>query len=228
MYDTNRNAVTAAVVANTNAALGAPRARQRGRAQRHPKLPPGTHALLADLIAVLELERLERDLFRGEVVTLAQRRSSAARSLPRHSPPRATVEAAACIRCMPTFCAAAMSRHPLSTRWSAPRDGASFSGRRVSATQHGEEILHMAVSFQRAEEGFEHQLGMPWVAPPECLRRRHAATDEFCDAAEKLRKLLAREKPFEFRFVDPLHFMPAVGYAMRTASMVSRHRPSAR
>jgi acyl-CoA thioesterase-2 len=69
----------------------------------------------------------------------------------------------------------------------------------------------MAVSFQRPEQGFEHQFDMPDVAPPERLPGGHILPAESClDMPEKLRKVLAREKPFEFRFADPLHFMPSV------------------
>jgi acyl-CoA thioesterase-2 len=92
-----------------------------------------------------------------------------------------------------------------------PRDGASFSSRRVRATQHGEEILHMSVSFQRDEEGFEHQFDMPWVPPPEELPGAEVLVENSCaNMPANLRDLIAREKPFEFRFADPLHFMPGV------------------
>jgi acyl-CoA thioesterase-2 len=47
------------------------------------------------------------------------------------------------------------------------RDGRSFSTRRVVARQHGRPIYFMTVSFQRPEEGFEHQDVMPEVPSPE-------------------------------------------------------------
>lgn len=212
MYDTNRNAATAVAVAKTTASLSVPRVRQRGRAQRHAKLGAGTHALLADLIDVLELERLERDLFRGasrDIGTaqvfggqvIAQALGAACK----------TVEDRTVHSLHAYFLRRGDVTAPIIYQVERARDGASFSGRRVSATQHGEEILHMAVSFQRLEQGFEHQLGMPEVAPPECLPDAHMlATDDTLLLPEKLRKVLAREKPFEFRFADPLHFMPSV------------------
>jgi acyl-CoA thioesterase II len=49
------------------------------------------------------------------------------------------------------------------------RDGGSFTTRRVAARQHGAIIFYMTVSFQRVEEGFEHQDEMPAVpSPDEC------------------------------------------------------------
>ena len=47
------------------------------------------------------------------------------------------------------------------------RDGGSFTTRRIAARQHGAIIFYMTASFQRLEEGFDHQDQMPEVLPPE-------------------------------------------------------------
>ncbi len=47
------------------------------------------------------------------------------------------------------------------------RDGGSFTTRRVAARQHGAIIFYMTVSFQKVEDGFDHQDPMPDVPPPE-------------------------------------------------------------
>jgi acyl-CoA thioesterase-2 len=47
------------------------------------------------------------------------------------------------------------------------RDGGSFTTRRIAARQHGAIIFYMTASFQRVEEGFDHQDQMPDVLPPE-------------------------------------------------------------
>src|SRR4029077_5161498 len=49
------------------------------------------------------------------------------------------------------------------------RDGKSFTTRRVTAIQHGRAIFTMAVSFHGAEPGLEHQARMPDVPKPEEL-----------------------------------------------------------
>ena len=49
------------------------------------------------------------------------------------------------------------------------RDGNSFSVRRVTASQHGKAILILSASFQADEPGFEHQIAMPDVPPPDDL-----------------------------------------------------------
>jgi acyl-CoA thioesterase-2 len=46
------------------------------------------------------------------------------------------------------------------------RDGRSFSVRRSVALQHGQPIFFMSASFQRAEEGLEHQAPVPLDVPP--------------------------------------------------------------
>lgn len=49
------------------------------------------------------------------------------------------------------------------------RDGGSFTTRRVVAIQKGRAIFNMAASFQLKQEGFDHQITMPNVLPPEVL-----------------------------------------------------------
>lgn len=47
------------------------------------------------------------------------------------------------------------------------RDGRSFNTRRVAARQHGRIIFYMTASFQKHEEGWDHQDRMPEVPDPE-------------------------------------------------------------
>lgn len=47
------------------------------------------------------------------------------------------------------------------------RDGRSFATRRVIARQHGRPIYYQTINFQRDEVGFEHQDLMPQVPTPE-------------------------------------------------------------
>ena len=50
------------------------------------------------------------------------------------------------------------------------RDGGSFSTRRVLVEQKGQVIFIMAASFQKEEEGYEHQEDPPEITPPEELK----------------------------------------------------------
>jgi acyl-CoA thioesterase II len=45
------------------------------------------------------------------------------------------------------------------------RDGRSFQTRRVAGRQHGRDIFYLTANFQRAEQGFEHQDAMPAALP---------------------------------------------------------------
>lgn len=58
------------------------------------------------------------------------------------------------------------------------RDGRSFSTRRVIARQHGETIFHMTASFQVHEEGLDHQDAMPDVPGPDGLPPLSESTGE--------------------------------------------------
>ena len=49
------------------------------------------------------------------------------------------------------------------------RDGKSFTTRRVTAIQHGEQIFNLAASFEVDIPGLEHQDPMPDVPPPEAV-----------------------------------------------------------
>jgi len=51
------------------------------------------------------------------------------------------------------------------------RDGKSFTTRRVVAIQRGEAIFNLQASFHRAEDGYDHQVTMPDAPAPESLPR---------------------------------------------------------
>lgn len=84
------------------------------------------------------------------------------------------------------------------------RDGGSFSTRRILAKQSGKEILTAIVSFQVAEEGFDHQIDMPEAPGYETLateldeRRKLEAY-----MPERSRERLLQERSIEIRPVAP-------------------------
>jgi len=83
------------------------------------------------------------------------------------------------------------------------RDGKSFTTRRVTAIQHGRAIFEMSASFQQGEPGIEHQTEMPDVPPPESLQsdveRMRAMMDRL---PERARAFWTRERPFDWRTID--------------------------
>ena len=73
--------------------------------------------------------------------------------------------------------------------------------------QHGEQIFHMAASFQVPEPGLDHQLPMPDCPAPETLPR---LDDLPLELREQLpaaaRRLLRDDIPFEFRLVQSINY----------------------
>jgi len=93
-----------------------------------------------------------------------------------------------------------------------PRDGGSFTSRRVTAIQHGEAIFHLSASFHVAESGLEHQAPMPAVPAPETLSPELDLIREMADRIpESLRPILTQDRPIDFRPVAPADpFRPTV------------------
>lgn len=88
-------------------------------------------------------------------------------------------------------------------------DGRSFSNRRVVAKQKGTPILNLAASFQRPEEGLEHEAApMPDVPHAEELRPEMEVRREMADTLtdETARAYMLRPRAIELRNVDAPHW----------------------
>ncbi|MFN4020481.1 MAG: acyl-CoA thioesterase [Erythrobacter sp.] len=107
---------------------------------------------------------------------------------------------------------------PIEYRIERDFDGRSFANRRVVASQEGEDgtpvpILNLTASFQRPEEGLEHNDSpMPDVPAPEDLRpdmeqRRELAEKWGERLSEQQRRMMLRPRPIEMRTCDALHWM---------------------
>src|SRR6185437_12852472 len=84
--------------------------------------------------------------------------------------------------------------------------------RRVVAIQHGAPIFNMAASFQIPEAGFDHQIDMPDVPPPEALTDSSRPPPELLARLnERMRRFVEQPRPFEFRSVQPLDFVSPRG-----------------
>lgn len=163
------------------------------------------------LIETLALERIEVNLFRG----LA----------PRDQGPRifgglviaqallaayATVEASVCHSIHCYFLRPGDPSIPILYEVDRARDGRSFTARRVTAIQHGEQIFNLAGSFQHPEEGLEHQDPMPEVPTPESLAdEQELRRSLVADLPPLIRQMADRPRPIEMRPVDPQSFMAA-------------------
>ncbi|MBA0049678.1 acyl-CoA thioesterase II [Streptomyces sp. AJS327] len=136
---------------------------------------------LSSLLDLLDLERIERDIFRGR---------SRASVVPRVFGGQVAAQAlvAAC-RTVPEgrlphslhayFLRPGDAGAPIVYTVDRIRDGRSFTTRRVVAVQHGAPIFHLSASFQSAEEGLEHQEPMPAAPDPETLPTSEATLDRY-------------------------------------------------
>ena len=160
------------------------------------------------LIETLALERIEVNLFRG----LA----------PRDQGPRifgglvigqallagyGTVENSVCHSIHCYFLRPGDPQVPILYEVDRARDGRTFTARRVTAIQHGEQIFNLAASFAHPEAGFEHQDPMPDVPGPDALKEEAELRRT---AMEKLpplmRQMAERPRPIDMRPIDPINF----------------------
>ena len=77
------------------------------------------------------------------------------------------------------------------------RDGKSFTTRRVVAIQHGKAIFNLQASFHVAEDGFDHQADMPEAPGPETL----PSAAEQTPPGEFGRAWADRPRPIDIRYV---------------------------
>jgi acyl-CoA thioesterase-2 len=83
------------------------------------------------------------------------------------------------------------------------RDGGSFTTRGVKAIQHGKAIFSMMVSFHREEPGFSHQAEMPKVPQPEELPSEQEMKERTLPLMpDPVRRYYERERPIEMRPVE--------------------------
>jgi acyl-CoA thioesterase-2 len=166
---------------------------------------------LADLLKLLELERIEINLFRGESRDIGAPQVFGGQVLGQAlMAAYATVQDRIVHSLHAYFLRPGDFNAPIVYDVDRARDGASFTSRRVIAIQHGQQIFNMAASFQVPQAGLEHQLAMPPVPPPEELKDFDAYRREILPRVpQKLRGMLAYERPFEFRPVHlPDYFNP--------------------
>ena len=169
---------------------------------------PVVHPVLADLIQLLTLERIEDNIYRGESRDIGSAQVFGGQVLGQAlSAAHSTVEDRVAHSLHAYFLRRGDMQAPIVYEVDRARDGGSFSVRRVVAIQHGRPIFNLAASFQRLEEGIEHQSEMPDVAGPDGLQDlTEVAADLLQKIPEKMRRFLTDSRPFEFRPVNPVNF----------------------
>ena len=167
-------------------------------------------AAVEELLSTLDLEQLEQNLFRGRSPQNGWQRVFGGQ-----------VVGQALVAAYHTVEAQDRLAHSLHAYFLLPgdpkvpiiydvdriRDGGSFTTRRVVAIQHGQAIFSMAVSFHKAETGFEYQVAMPNVPPPEALPSEEELKARLLpNLPDVMRAYWERERPIELRPVDLSRF----------------------
>ena len=160
---------------------------------------------LAEVLHLLELERLEINIFRGDSRDIGAPQVFGGQVLGQAlRAAYATVEGRTAHSLHAYFLRRGDFNAPIVYFVDRSRDGHSFSSRRVTAIQHGEQIFHMAASFQALEPGVEHQIAMPQVPDPAQLAPALLPPRATLSSMpQKLREYYAHARPFEFCFVMP-------------------------
>lgn len=165
-------------------------------------------SVLDDLIALLGLERIEDNIFRGDSRDIGSPQVFGGQVLGQAlSAAQHTVEGRVAHSLHAYFLRRGDTNAPIIYEVDRARDGGSFSNRRVVAIQHGRPILNLAASFQTPEDGLEHQAEMPHVPTPDELQALHEYVQDMPDSVPmKMRRFLTKKRPFEYRPVRPIDF----------------------
>lgn len=164
--------------------------------------------ILQDLIGLLELERVEDNIFRGDSRDIGSPQVFGGQVIGQAlSAAQHTVDGRVAHSLHGYFLRRGDVHAPIVYEVDRARDGGSFSNRRVVAIQHGRPILNMAASFQNPEKGLQHQAVMPDVPGPGGLTDiADISREDLERIPSKLRRFLRQERPFEFRHVEPINF----------------------
>ncbi|HMK70489.1 MAG TPA: acyl-CoA thioesterase II [Xanthobacteraceae bacterium] len=162
---------------------------------------------IQDVLAILDLEPLEVNLFRGRSPqsrwqrvfggqVIGQALVAACRTVEEvaQRPPHSLHA---------YFLLGGDPKVPIIYEVDRIRDGRSFTTRRVMAIQHGHAIFSMEVSFHGAEQGLSHQFPMPDVPKPDELSTDVEVKNRILALIpDTVRRYYERERPIELRPVE--------------------------
>ena len=185
---------------------------------RRPKDPAGaarpsrTNKALRQLFAILDLEPLEKNLFRGQSPQQGWQRVFGGQVIGQAlMAATRTVEDRYVHSLHSYFLLPGDPAAPIIYEVDRIRDGGSFTTRRIIAIQHGRAIFAMTASFQKLEHGLEHQVAMPDVPQPEDLPNEQTLKAKFIDTLpENIRTYWSMDRPIEMRPVDSQRFFSPV------------------
>ncbi|BAV48770.1 acyl-CoA thioesterase II [Mesorhizobium sp. AR02] len=166
-------------------------------------------AAIDELLRILDLERLEHNLYRGRSPQVEWQRVFGGQTIAQALvAAQRTVEPDRFVHSLHGyFMRPGDIRVPIVYEVDRIRDGGSFTTRRVLAIQHGQAIFSLEASFQVDEKGLEHQFALPDdVPPPEGLQTQRQLLERAERVPEAVRRFWARERPLELRPVNLQHY----------------------
>ncbi len=164
---------------------------------------------LEGLVQLLELEPIEKNIFRGRISKVERQRvfggHVAAQALMAAGK---TVDSGRVHSLHSYFLRPGDPLIPILYEVDRIRDGRSFTTRRVVAIQRGQAIFNMSASFHVEEEGLEHGTTMPNVPLPESLP---TLLERLAPWADQLGDFINRPHPIDQRFIGELPWNKDVG-----------------
>ena len=172
--------------------------------------PYRTQSAVDALVGLLDLERIEERIFRGQSPNDMRQRvfggQVAGQALVAAT---RTVEHGIVHSLHSYFLRPGDPTIPIVYEVELIRDGRSFATRRVVAIQHGHSIFHLTASFHTPEPGYDHQFQAPQDVP---------AADELPDfrtrnlpLAEEYGEWFDHPRPIDTRYVGPNEVLRATG-----------------
>ncbi|MCK1067746.1 acyl-CoA thioesterase II [Pluralibacter gergoviae] len=160
---------------------------------------------LANLLSLLNLEKIEEGLFRGQSEDLGLRQVFGGQVVGQALyAAKETVPEDRLVHSFHSyFLRPGDSLKPIVYDVEVLRDGNSFSARRVAAIQNGKPIFYMTASFQAPESGYEHQKSMPEAPSPDGLPSELEIAHKLSHLLpQSLKEKFLRDKPLEIRPVE--------------------------
>ncbi len=164
---------------------------------------------VAELLSLLDLERLEDNLFRGVTPDASRYRVFGGQVIGQALVAACrTVEGRAPHSMHGYFILPGDPKIPIIYEVERTRDGRSFTTRLVKAIQHGQPIFTLSTSFHADEPGLEHSVSMPDVPDPDQLPSEADIRERVMAAMpDSVRTYFQRERPIELRPVEYQRYM---------------------
>ena len=174
--------------------------------------PPDDLTAMDRLLALLDLERIEHNIYRGHSPATGWQRVFGGQVVSQAVvAAQRTVEADRPIHSLHGyFMRPGDPAVPIVYEVDRIRDGRSFTTRRVVAIQHGRAIFSLSASFQVVEPGLEYQHPMPDVPRPADLPSEEELKRQFlAHAPEPVRNYWQRQRAVEIRPTSLEHYLSA-------------------